>query len=302
MVLPLALCSPDDDSDIPNETPTQLVELTSPRSMTPHNTVKGIKGLDGEKFANVNLTLGLIAGFNVSYVFGEFGASDANEELEINMEVARKKTIDKNILDAGNIVPYMRGYAYNLLDAVMVKTDYYITKKGGGTLFITTDKKYKIENYPFKDRFDPDFAFTTAGLFTSNGNGFHDDALELLKADVYYSEDDVFSDEATNIPMRMFVDYRMLLHLRFLVRNGAKNISLKGRKEDGSEVIFSLSTNSDLVALSDEFEANNIETVIFSAKGNYRIDFFNGFVFSSEATDDNSNHSIIYKYGNPVSD
>ena len=64
------------------------------------------------------------------------------------------------------------------------------------------------------------------------------------------------------------------------------------------EVLFDLQANSDLIALSDAFQDNNIETIIFSTNGDYHIDFFNGFVFSSETLpDDTNNHPIQYRFG-----
>ncbi|GAA4937694.1 hypothetical protein GCM10023314_07820 [Algibacter agarivorans] len=183
----------------------------------------------------------------------------------------------------------------------MTQTDYYFYKKGGGTLFITQDKKYKIERYTFGDRYIEGFAFSSAAEFTSTGfnsNG----VVDKDETSIYYTEDDVFSaEETTTIPMYRYVDYRMLLQLRFLVRNGAREVSFIGIKEDGSEIPFDLNHDSDLIALSEEFESNNIETLIFSAKGDYRIDYFKGIIYSIE-TDDKNLHEILYKYGKHIFD
>lgn len=302
-VLPLSFCSKDEENENTDEviaSNAESVILTSARSMSPHNTVKGIKGLRGERYLNTNLTLGFTSGYNVSFVFGNFGATDADAVLEIYMEVARKRTIDANTRDFGAITGYGRAYAFNLLDAVMVNTNYNLTKKGGGTLFITKDKQYKTDKYPFRDYFDSNFAFSTAGLFTSNANSLYDDIRDVLNADVYYSEDEVFLEgELTDIPTYQFVDFRMLLHLRFLVRNGATDTKLSGINTSGEVITFTLNANSDLLALSDEFEENEIETIIFSTKGDYRIDYFNGYIFGSEIPESGI-REIEYKKGKPI--
>ena len=303
LTLPLIMCSDDEsgtsidnNEDGESINNSQLVELTAMRSMSPHNTAIGIQATDGVRYPNVNLSIGMSAGINVSYVIGDFGANDADANLDISMEVARKRTIDKNIEDAGQNVEYRKGYAYNLLDGVITKADYNITPKNSGTLFISTNNRYRVNNYPFTVRADNDGRFSAR--FFSNQNGFARDDRDL-SWDIYFEEDDVFSfEEMTSIPMRLFVDFRMLLHLRFLVRNGARDVNLMGRREDGTEISFDLQANSDLVALSDAFENNDIDTIVFSASGDYRIDFFNGFVFPSETPpDDKNNHSIIYRFG-----
>ncbi len=297
LTLPLALCSSDDEGDNPieDETSAQLVELKTIRSMSPHNPCKGYQWND-ETYPNVNLALGISGD---SQMFGELGASDADAEIQIlRMEIARKKTIDENLKKYSSM-NMIRGGQYDVLDAVMVNTDYKIIKKEGGTLFISQDKKYKIESYPFGNRYISGFAFSSAALFRVGDNGF--DQYSSLNGNIYYTEDDVFSyDEATNIPMYQFVDYRMLLQLRFLVRNGARNVTLNGVKEDGSKVPFTLSHDSDLIALSEEFESNGIETIFFNADADLRIDYFKGLIYSSEVAD--GIHRILYKFGEPVFD
>lgn len=294
LTLPLALCSKDNDISKDEETP-QLVELTTIRQTPLYNTSKGYSWNDID-YPNANLSL---MSFSTSNIIGEFGASNAKEELEIIMEILRKKTIDENKKKYSS-VSYKKAWQYNSLDAVMNKSDYYITKKNGGDLFITKDKKFKVERYLLGSRYVEGFPFSSAGLFRSSDNGF--DKTSSLNGNIYYTEDDVFSyDEPTNIPIYLYVDYRMLLHLRFLVRNGARDVSLKGVKEDGTEIVFTLNANSDLIALSEEFEANEINTLWFLAKGDYRVDYFDGVIFSKESSD-NSNHKIEYKFGEPIFD
>ncbi|MEO9894159.1 hypothetical protein [Aurantibacter sp.] len=296
-VLPLSLCSKDDDTEL--ETPlnieetAQLVELNTIRSMSPHNSCMGFQWND-EAYPNVNLALGISGD---SQLFGELGASDADAEIHIlRMEIARKKSIDENLKKYSSI-NYKKGWQYDVLDAVLVNTDYNITKKGGGTLFISQDEKYKIESYPFGNRYISGFAFSSAGLFRTGDNGL--DLNSSLTGNIYYTEDDIFSyDEETNIPMYKFVDYRMLLHLRYLVRNGARNVSLNGIKEDGSKVSFTFDADSDLLALSEEFESNEIETIFFNADTDIRIDYFNGIIYSSEVED--GIHRIKYKFGESI--
>lgn len=294
-VLPLAMCSSDED--ITNEEETaQLVELSKIRQTPIYNSSNGFSWND-VNYSNTNVSL---LSYSTSEAIGEFGASNADEELEIIMEILRKKTIDKN-KEKGATVNYKKAWQYNLLDAVMNKSDYYISKKDGADFFFTKDKKFKIKKYLMGSRYVPGFAFSSAGLFRSFGN--NPLTLEsILAGTIYYTEDDVFSyDESTNIPMYQFVDYRMLLHLRFLVRNGARDITLKGIKEDGTEMLFNLDTDSDLIALSNEFEDNNIEILWFLTKGDYRVDYFEGIIFSDEASD-GDRHRIEYRYGEPIFD
>ncbi|MFL1013237.1 hypothetical protein [Flavisericum labens] len=301
MSLPLALCSSESDNEpetpVDIEASAQLVELKSVRSMTPHNACKGYQWKDID-YPNANLTLGSRGDSNI---IGEFGASDADAELDFRMTIARKKTIDKN-KETWSGADYIRGGNYDLLDAVMTQTDYYFYKKGGGVLFISKDKKYKIERYIFGDRYVEGFALSSAAQFTSHTNGYALTLEQILDGNIYYTEDDIFSyEDATSVTVYRFVDYRMLLQLRFLIRNGARDVSLIGFKEGGGQMAFSLNDDSDLIALSEEFESNNIETIIFSAKGDYRIDYFNGTIYSREAGDGKS-HEILYKNGNPVFD
>lgn len=308
ITLPLAMCSndenPNEETSIDIEANAQLVEMKKVRSMTPHNACNGYnlnQDINGvwveESFPNVNLSLGFSG---TSHILGEFGASDPDAILDFRMVIARKKTIDKN-KESFASVNYSSDGRYSLLDAAMTQTDYYFYKKGGGTLFITKDKKYKTERYTFGDRYVEGFAFSSAAQFASygfNSNG----VVEKDETSIYYTEDNVFSaDENTIIPMYRYVDYRMLIQLRFLIRNGAREVSFLGFKEDGTEISFNLNEDSDLIAISDELESNNIETIIFSAKGDYRIDYFRGIIFSDEA-EDNKLHNILYKYGEPIFD
>ncbi|MDD7887862.1 hypothetical protein [Flavivirga sp. 57AJ16] len=294
MFLPLSLCSKDNEDDF-GDNESEVVVLNTIRQTPIYNTSNGYQWND-VNYPNSNLS---IMSYSTSNVIGEFGASDAEEELEIIMEIARKTTIDENKKKV-DTVNYKRAWGYDLLDAVMNKSDYYITKKEGGTLFVTKDKKFRVEKYLLGSRYVPGFAFSYAGLFRSFDNGL--DLYSTLNGNIYYTDDDVFSYyEPTKIPVYQYVDYRMLLHFRFLIRNGAKDISLKGIKEDGTEMSFTLNENSDLIALSDEFEANEIETIWFLAKGNYRVDYFNGIIFSNESGD-NSSHEIEYRYGEPIFD
>lgn len=300
--LPLAMCTTDDTLTSQEES-AKLVELESVRSMSPHNACNGFtlnKVINDtwieENYPNVNLTLGS-AGSN-SRILGEFGASDADSELEFRMVIARKKTIDKNKESFSNVI-YRSDGRYNVLDAVMTQTDYYFYKKGGGTLFITQDKKYKTERYTFGNRYVEGFAFSSAAQFASDGNN-PKGIIDKDERSIYFTEDDVFSaDETQTIPMYLFVDYRMLIQLRFLIRNGARDVSFIGLDAVGTEVPINLTSDSDLIALSEEFESKNIETLIFTAKADYRIDYFRGIIFSNES-DDSEIHYIEYKYGEPI--
>lgn len=239
-----------------------------------------------------------IFSYGTSNVIGEFGATDAEEELEIIMEIGRKKTIDEN-LKSFSSVNYKKGWNYDSIDAVMLQSDYYITKKGGGTLFVTKDKSIKIEAYLLGSRYVEGFAFSSAGFFATGHNGF--DFSDTLNGIVYFTEDDVFSyDEPTSIPMHQYVDYRMLLQLRYLIRNGAREVSLRGINIDGEELLFNLHGDTDLIALSEEFESNNIETLWFRAKGDYRVDYFKGIIFSNESGK-TGNRYIEYRKGKSIS-
>ena len=284
------------------EVNAELVTLRNQsRSVNPHNTVKGILW-DNTAYTNIDLAIGLTGGFNVSFVLGDFGANDADAILDMQMRIARKSVLDYNRTQFGDSVLYATAYAYNLRDAVMDRTFYTLTKKGGGTLFVTKNGKYRVESYPFGDTFDPDNAFSTAARFASNDNGLYDDAIELLNANLYYFEDEIFeADEQVTIPMHLFADYRMLLHLRYLVKQGATNIRLAGENETGTTFEYELLATSDLLALANQFEEDDLEYVYFFATGDYRIDYFRGFVFSSENPEP-SNHDIEYKFGQRVTE
>ena len=100
--------------------------------------------------------------------------------------------------------------------------------------------------------------------------------------------------------MHQYVDYRMLLQLRYLIRNGAREVSLRGINIDGEELLFNLHGDTDLIALSEEFESNNIETLWFRAKGDYRVDYFKGIIFSNESGK-TGNRYIEYRKGKSIS-
>ncbi len=279
------------DSEVNTEVSAQLAELKNIRQAPIFkNSVIGYQWNDFY-YPGANIS---IFSYNTSNVIGEFGAADAEEELEIIMEIGRKKTIDEN-LKKGSSVLYKKGWDYDILDAVMLQSDYYITKKGGGTLFITKDNRIRVEKYLLGSRYVEGFAFSSAGLFRTGHNGF--DHSSTLNGYIYYTDDDVFSyEEPIDIPMYQYVDYRMLIQLRSLIRNGATDMSLRGIDINGNEMFYDLSTDTDLIALSKEFELNNIETLWFKAKGNYRVDYFKGIVFARESGT-GSNHEIEYRNG-----
>jgi len=293
----LVSCEPENmDSENSDDSNIKLVELTKIRQAPAFiNSVIGYQWNDFY-YPGANIS---IFSYSTSNVIGEFGDTAAEEQLEIIMEIGRKRTIDENLKEFSS-VNYKRGWNYNLIDAVMLQSDYYLTKKGDGTLFITKDNSIRIEEYLLGSRYVEGFAFSSAGFFKTGHNGF--DFSDTLNGIVYYTEDDVFSfDEPKSIPMYQYVDYRMLLQLRYLVRNGAREVSLRGIDVDGEEILFDLNANTDLLSLSDEFESNNIETLWFRAKGDYRVDYFKGIIFSNES-DGTGNHYIEYRRGQIVND
>lgn len=284
-------CTTDNgDTNNDPEVTAKLVELTTIRQAP--FFINSVIGYQWNDFYYPGANISMFS-YSTSNVIGEFGAADAEEELEIIMEIGRKRTIDENLKKYSSM-NYKKGWGYDVLDAVMLQSDYYITKKDGGTLFLTKDGSVRIEKYLLGSRYVEGFAFSSAGLFRTGHNGF--DTSSTLNGHVYFTEDDIFSyEESTLIPMYQFVDYRMLLQLRYLVRNGARDVSLRGVDVDGKNIFFELTADSDLIALSNELEASNIETLWFTAKGDYRVDYFEGIVIARESG--SSNLEIEYRYG-----
>lgn len=290
-------CTTDNmDTDNTPEVTAKLVDLTTIRQAP--FFINSVIGYQWNDFYYPGANISIFSS-DTSNVIGEFGAADAEEELEIIMELGRKKTIDENLKKYSSI-NYKKGWSYDVLDAVMLQSDYYITKKGGGTLFFTKDNSVRIEKYLLGSRYVEGFPFSSAGLFRTGHNGF--DVRSTLNGIVYFTEDDIFSyDDSILIPMYQFVDYRMLIQLRYLVRNGADNVTLRGVDVDGNNIFFELKEDSDLIVLSNEFEANDIETLWFVAKGDYRVDYFKGVINSNESGQSGSLY-IEYRNGESIID